>query len=272
MEYLHQFVVTDGELSKNTELKPAGKTIIYEVIRVVNGIPVFFEKHLQRLKNSANLLNKAIPFSVWEFKELTNKLMAANKVFTGNIKISLIYQETAIAEHTVIGYIPHKYPEPADYIKGVKTVSSRNARLNPQVKAQNEKLRDQLNKLIQEESAYEAILVHPDGYVTEGSRSNIFFIKGKQIFTAPDHLVLSGITRENVIEICRNNNYEVIFSPVNYQELGKTDGAFITGTSPKVLPIRSIDAYNFNLPHPIIDDLLKKYNDLIDSYIKLHTS
>ena len=253
---------------QNTISSPDTKTVIYEVLRVVDGIPLFIEKHLKRLHSSALLLNKILPFSVSEFKNLINTLINENKVFIGNVKISVFYNENENPVFSIIGFIPHAYPSADEYQFGVKTVSSINQRLNPNAKVQNTKLRNELNEFMHSEKAYEAVLVHPDGYITEGSRSNLFFILKNRIFTAPDHQVLSGITRENVIELCRVSGYDLELSPVYYKDLEKADAAFITGTSPKVLPIRQIDNLEFRLPHPIISDLLEKFNKLIIDYIQ----
>lgn len=270
MEYIHKTIIANGKPVTKITITSENKTVIYEVLRIVNGVPLFIEKHLKRLNNSAPLLKKTLPFSVSEFKNLIDILITENKVFIGNIKISVFYDENATPVDSVIGFISHAYPSEQDYEFGVKTVSSINQRLNPGAKVQNTKLRNELNDFIRSEKAYEAILVHPDGYITEGSRSNLFFIMGNKIFTAPNNLVLSGITRENVIELCKLNNYNLDLTPVNYNDLNKMDAAFITGTSPKVLPVKQIDELEFRLPHPIITDLMKKYDKLIADYLKMH--
>ncbi len=270
MEYIHKTFIVDGKPVNEIITVPENKTVIYEVLRIVNGIPLFVEKHLIRLNNSASLLNKKLPFSDSEFKHLIEKLITENNVFLGNIKISVFYGESETSFKCIIGFIPHSYPTPEDYECGVKTISSIQQRNNPGAKVQNSKLRDELNSFIVKEKAYEAVLVHPEGYITEGSRSNLFFIIKDKILTAPDHLVLSGITRENVIELCRFNRYDLEFSSIYYNDLKKVDAAFITGTSPKVLPIRQIDELEFRLPHPLISGLIEKYDKLIADYLKMH--
>lgn len=267
MEYLHQFILVNGYEIINNNVSNQGEKIIYEVLRIIDSVPVFWEKHFQRLSNSAKIINKIIPFSAQEFKNSLEKIIALNQINAGNIKVTLEYQNSPGPFRVVFGFIPHHYPSPEEYENGVTTISNINQRMNPEAKVQNDTLRSELNKIIQNGNAFEAVLVHPDGYITEGSRSNLFFIIGNTIVTAPDKVVLSGITRENTIQICRNNSYAISFESLKYSDLPKVDASFLTGTSPKVLPIKSLDHFTFRLPHPMIREISKQYDELIFSYI-----
>ncbi|HEX3009607.1 MAG TPA: aminotransferase class IV [Bacteroidales bacterium] len=267
MEYLRQFIIVDGKETENLPIDKYERTIIYEVIRILAGTPLFLEKHIQRLNNSARILDKNIPFSVTEFSFLIKKLIGLNNSKEGNVKISIEYNGSSAVSRSIIGFIPHKYPSIEEYQIGVKTISSVNLRLNPKAKVQNEKLRNELNQIISDSEAYEALLVHPDGYITEGSRSNIFFVQGSCLITSPDNQVLSGITRENVIQICKENKYNLVMRSLSYSELPDMDAAFLTGTSPKVLPVKSIDKLTFKLPNELTEEIMRKYDRLIQTYI-----
>lgn len=269
MKYIHQFIIVNRDASTLQPEDIKADAVIYEVLRVIEGVPMFVEKHMQRLENSASIMQKNLPFPSSEFINLIRKLIEINQVFEGNLKISIDYHESSSPIRSVIGFIPHHYPSVEDYRFGVKTITNQAKRTNPNAKVQNDNLRNEINKRIKEENAYEAILVHPDGYITEGSRSNLFFVKGNTIITSPDHQVLSGITRENVIELCKNQ-FPIVFEPLPLNDISTIDAAFITGTSPKVLPVKCIDDTFFVLPHPIIENLLSGYNQLITSYIASH--
>jgi branched-chain amino acid aminotransferase len=60
----------------------------------------------------------------------------------------------------------------------------------------------------------------------------------------------------------------VIEREVNFNELQQFDAAFITGTSPKILPIKKIDNFTFNHQNKIVRQLMKKYDELIAGYLK----
>jgi branched-chain amino acid aminotransferase len=70
-----------------------------------------------------------------------------------------------------------------------------------------------------------------------------------------------------VIDCIKSLNFEVIEKAVGQGEIGDFDAAVITGTSPKVLPIRSIGDLQFNVNHPDVRSLMYRYNQLIDEYI-----
>jgi branched-chain amino acid aminotransferase len=267
MEYIHQYIIKDGVPVKTYEYEKKGAILIYEVLRIIEGVPMFLEKHAQRLRNSSELLKKDLPFSSDEFKNLIENTIKINGISEGNIKVFLEYDDNQNVLQYHIGFIPHSYPLPETYRNGVKAITVQTQRLNPKAKVQNDLLRNEINSQIKEQDAFEAILVNPEGNITEGSRSNVFFIKENEIFTAPDDLVLSGITRENILKICLENNFRINLRPVRFDDLNNFDSAFLTGTSPKVLAIRCIDSVNFELPHTMIETITKKYNQLITDYI-----
>src|SRR5699024_2549703 len=80
-----------------------------------------------------------------------------------------------------------------------------------------------------------------EGYITEGSRSNVFFIKDDALITPPSKKVLLGVTRGYVFRICNNLSIDVIEEAVQDYDIEKMQGAFITGTTVDILPIASID-------------------------------
>ncbi|MNN25477.1 Branched-chain-amino-acid aminotransferase [compost metagenome] len=146
-------------------------------------------------------------------------------------------------------------------------------RTNPNAKIVNDSFRDLVNKEIKENNAYEAILVDRNGDITEGSRSNIFMVKNNTIITSPLEAVLPGVTRGEIIELCLENNIDFKEEKVNYKDLDRLDGLFITGTSPKILPITSVNDRIFNSNvNEIIKVLIKTYDDKINTYVNANKS
>ena len=87
-------------------------------------------------------------------------------------------------------------------------------RKDPESKVINHKLRSSIYHKLIHEGGYEALLVNENNLITEGSRSNIFFLKGETLVTAPDNVILNGITRKHILEICRENKIKVEFACV----------------------------------------------------------
>ncbi len=106
------------------------------------------------------------------------------------------------------------------------------------------------------------------GFITEGSRSNFFAVFGNSLITPPANQVLKGITRKMVISLAINNGIELIERPIHYSEIDKMNGAFITGTSLKVLPINAIASHRFNQIPPLTKKLMMLYDQLIEKDIE----
>lgn len=239
---------------------------LYEVIRVIDGIPLFIEEHLQRLTASASLINKKLWINPSEIEKLMKELVNINQVREGNIKIVFNYYKE---DNNFLAYfIPHSYPSDEDYKNGVNTILFHAERNNPNAKVVNSSLRDSVNKKLKECNAYEAILVDENGYITEGSRSNIFMVKNHVVYTAPLKAVLPGITRKAIIDICVENHLAFEEKSIHYNELGKMDGLFITGTSPKVLPIRSVEDNSYPTIQQEMDIIRHCYDKMIADYIE----
>ena len=120
-----------------------------------------------------------------------------------------------------------------------------------------------MDKKKQEEGVFESILVNKQGFITEGSKSNIFFIKDDELYTAPDSLVLSGITRQKIIAICKSFSINIIFEAVNFQNIKSFDAAFLCGTSPEVLPIRAIGFVGFQTKHSVLLKIQNAYKNMV---------
>jgi len=88
-------------------------------------------------------------------------------------------------------------------------------------------------------------LVDRNGNLTEGSKSNIFMIKGNEVYTAPLENVLPGVTRGVIIEILKDLHVDFQEKSINESEIKELDALFISGTSPKVLPINKVDNIEF---------------------------
>jgi len=87
----------------------------------------------------------------------------------------------------------------------------------------------------------EALLLDPEGYVSEGSGENIFIVRNGKIKTTPLTTILEGITRDSIIRIARDNRIPVEEERFTRDEIYIADEAFFTGTAAEVTPIREID-------------------------------
>jgi branched-chain amino acid aminotransferase len=229
---------------------------IYEVIRMSKGKPVFFYDHIERLTTSAGFQKREMLTGIETLKKDLIILAKSEKRKDLNLKIVFNYNQ---ADSYLMYFIEPVYPTSEQYKTGVKGALFYAERKDPESKVINHRLRSEIYHKLILEGAYEALLVNNNNCITEGSRSNIFFIKGNTLVTAPDEAVLSGITRKYILEICRENGINVKMTFIKASGISDYDSVFMSGTSPAVLPFRCIDKTFFRVNNPLISQLRNMY-------------
>lgn len=274
MECIGRYFIYDEAIRKCEEFQEDfmtnGKSL-YEVIRIIEGVPLFLEDHMRRLEKSAELSGVKLWLGHIEIENRLKRFISLNEINEGNIK--LVFNFKSEDNIFLIYQLQHKYPSFEEYKNGVKTILFHGERTNPNAKIINYDFRKTVDLKIKEASAYEAILVDRDGNITEGSKSNIFMVGGGAVYTASIDDVLPGVTRGVIIEICNKENIQLIEEKIHFNRLSNMEGLFISGTSPKVLPINSVDNKKYNSSNnEIILQIMNGYNNIVKNYIFNHRS
>jgi branched-chain amino acid aminotransferase len=162
---------------------------------------------------------------------------------------------------------PH-LPEPEEYVTGVHTIFLHKMRMNPNAKVWNQQMRNANIAELNKAHAYEGILITDDGFITEGSRSNVFFVQENTVFTTPENHILQGITRKKVLEICRWNQIHVKQLQIRKSDISKFSSMFLTGTSRKVLPVKSIENIQFSVENTTMQTIVEEFEEYVLKYIK----
>ena len=229
---------------------------VYEVIRLTDGKPQFLPEHYARLENSLGAIGKPVPFSCETLGQCIAELAEEGQIKDHNIKL-----EVDLSGHGMLYMNPTHYPSQEQYKEGVRTELFHGERKNPHIKMMDQALRDATDAAIKAHDLYEVILVGRDGQITEGSRSNVFFIKNGELYTSPLKQVLPGITRDKIIEIVKSKGVAVHEDPIPASSVADFDAAFISGTSPKVLPIASIGDVTYDVNDPFLRHLMDWYDE-----------
>jgi branched-chain amino acid aminotransferase len=230
---------------------------IYEVLRMKNGIPIFFSDHMERLTSSVSLQKKEFLSDIPSIRKAIIALSRTEKKSELNLKIVFNFKNGVT--NYLIYFIQSIYPTDKQYKNGVKGVLFPAERKDPESKVINHKLRSSISHKLILEGAYEAILVNENNQITEGSRSNIFFTKGDNLVTAPDNVILNGITRKHLLKICNELGIKVEFKCILADHINEYDASFMTGTSPMLLPFYCIGNVFLNPKLPLIENLRKMY-------------
>lgn len=270
---LMNYFVLNDEIRSTCDFNPyplKNGLSIYEVIRIQQGIPLFLEEHLDRFYSSALLENTNIPFESESIKHRLKALLDYNKILEGNIKF--LFHINQDGESRFMAWLmPFYYPSAQQYQKGVTVEIMHAQRHRPNAKKALYRLREKADMFIKEKNCFEVAYCNPDGFITEGSRSNLFFIKAGNIITPELSLVLPGITRAKVMDLARENNLAVSEQKIKLDQLTGFDACFITGTSPKLLPVNCLHTTQYNVSHPVLHELMKAYDLLCKKYVKHFT-
>ncbi len=239
--------------------------ILYEVIAFYNKKYLYLEDHLHRLESSSSLAGLPLWIPIGEVRYRLLKLLEINDVEEGSINLVFNYSNDPV---TFITYInkPHN-PSAEHYIHGIKTQLHFDIRTTPNIKFFLQDFRERAGKVIRENNLWEVILVDKDDYITEASRSNVFMIKDNEVITAPVELVLPGVTRKHILELCHEMEMPVKERCVRYEELKEMDAVFLTGTTSKVLPVRYVGNWEFNPVHPLLVRIREAYEKEIARHI-----
>ena len=268
MECFGRYYFLDGNILpvNNEEETASGEVSFYEVIRTRGGVPLFFDDHMKRLEDGISTRYDLRDDISGLIAEGLDTLVRHETFPEINVRITVSFIGQEYSVH--ICYLSSSYPDDKTFRDGVPLIFYRAERLSPAVKLLNNRLRLSVNEALLKKKAYEALLVNKEGFITEGSRSNVFFVNSKEIlYTAPDGMVLSGITRKYIIEICHREGYNIVFEAVKASEMQDFQSAFITGTSPMVLPVKSIDNHPFRTNNEILKRLGVLYRQLADDSI-----
>jgi len=247
---------------------------VFEGIRVYNGRIFKCQEHLRRLYDSAKTLNIKPPMSM---ERLEHELIETIKYS----EMRDCYIRLIISRGTGdLGLNPLKCPEPTVviivdtitlfpaemYEKGVEivTASTRknsSAATNPNVKSLNY-LNNILAKIeANRAGAAEAIMLNMQGYITEGSADNVFIVRDGVVKTPPTYAgILVGITRNLILEICRENGIPALETNLTLFDVYAADEVFLTGTAVEMIPVIDVDGRTIGegKPGPMFKKLLGK--------------
>ena len=229
---------------------------VYEVIVFNKNIFYDFDGHIQRLFKSLTSLEIKFSLSSSSLKIIINNLIRLNKANIGSIYIQ-VSRGVAERNHSfhglnikpILSIIVSKKSNIENNLNGVKAITLNDNRWSrPDIKT-TQLLPNVLAKtLANKNNAYESIFIDDEGFVTEGSSSNIWVLnKENQLITRNlDGKILSGITRNSISLFAKKNNIKVVEKKFTKIELYNAKEVFLTSASSFIMPIVQIDDQNIN--------------------------
>ena len=247
---------------------------VYEVIKYYNGNPFRYTDHMDRLKRS--LHEVGIKFDDIEgLAAVFGRLLEENhlKDIHAGVYLQVTRGVNRRVHHFPAGIHPTVYAfafEMPSYNenleKGINVITREDIRwLRCDIKSVALLPNSMLYNQAVEEGAGECILIR-DGMVTEATHSSVLAVKDGQVITHPlTNLILPGITRKAILEICRSNGIETEERALAEKELYEVDELIIAGTGSEVTPVVQINdrPVGNKKPGEITRFLQKKFFELV---------
>lgn len=229
---------------------------IWESFRLHNGKLAFVEQHLARLKANAKALNYDLGRSPEAFIDEVYKTIQANNMTSNNVHIRMMITRgtkispsqdprTSIGGPTVVIIAEYKAPS-REEASGIRLFTVHVRRGRPDVQDAKLHTHSKLNCVLgciqaTKAGANEALMLDPQGFVSTCNSTNFFIVRNDQVWTSTGKYCLNGITRGNIIDICKQNDIEVFEKDFSLYEVYSADEAFVTGTFGGVAHVSEVD-------------------------------
>lgn len=254
---------------------------IYETMRAYDGVVFMFDEHLSRLQRSASLIGLAIPKDMQDLQKAVYETMQANSLSDAYIRLSVsrgygpIGLDPDLCKKPTLVIITNPFKSYPDsyYENGIGLIIAavrRNHKeaLNPQIKSLNF-LNNILAKIeAKRVDAYEAIMLNSEGHLTEGTISNIFFVRDGVLCTPSVECgILDGITRSLVLDLAARKGIIINEGSFIPEDIYGASEVFLTNSTMEVMPACRIDEAIFKTGD-VARLLLKEYGNFTAAYVK----
>jgi branched-chain amino acid aminotransferase len=252
---------------------------VWEGLRVHSGRIAFLDQHLDRLYTDAKAIDLDIGLSRDELTRALYRTIAASGM-TDHAHVRLMvtrglkltpYQDPrmTIGSATIVIIPEYKNPKPETLERGIRLFTVHVRRGYPDVQDPKLNSHSKLNCItacIQatKAGADEALMLDPHGFVATCNSTHLFIVRKGEVWTSTGMYCLPGITRANVLRVCRENGIPAVEKSFSLIDVYGADEAFVTGTFAGVAPVTEIDGRKISDARgPMVERLQNLYRDLI---------
>ena len=237
------------------------------------------QEHTDRLFNSAKILNMTIPYTKEEVNQAQIASVRDNGLNSAYLRPMAFFGAEGMGlradnlnTHLIVAaWEWGAYMGEENLKRGIKVRTSSYTRHHVNITMTRAKANgNYINSMLALQEAIsggadEALLLDPEGYVSEGSGENFFMVKNGIIYTPELTNCLDGITRATVMQLAQEFGYEVVAKRITRDEVYVADEAFFTGTAAEVTPIRELDGREIGAGSrgPVTERLQTAYFDIV---------
>jgi branched-chain amino acid aminotransferase len=283
----------DSLIYVNGELRPRGQAVVsvfdsgfilgdgvWEGLRVHHGRIAFLGAHLDRLYEAAKAIDLDIGIDRAALTAALYRTLAANGMSEGvHMRLmvtrgmkSTPYQDprASIGPATVVIIPEYKLPRPELLTQGARLFTVHVRRGAPDVQDPKLNSHSKLNCItasIQatKAGADEALMLDPHGFVATCNSTHFFIVRRREVWTSSGDYCIAGITRANVLRLCRENGIPAFEKNFSLTETYGAQEAFITGTYAGIAPVVEIDGRRISVARgPMVERLQQLYLRLIE--------
>ena len=253
---------------------------VWEGLRVHHGRIAFLEMHLARLFEAAKAIDLEIGMEQAAVAAALYRTLAANHM-TDGVHVRLMvtrgmkstpYQDprACVGPATVVIIPEYKLPKPEALIRGVRLFTVHVRRGAPDVQDPKLNSHSKLNCItacIQatKAGADEALMLDPHGFVATCNSTHFFIVRRGEVWTSTGKYCLAGITRANVLKICREAGIPAHERDFSLTEVYGAEEAFVTGTFAGIAPVTEVDGRRISVARgPLVERLQRLYLELIE--------
>ena len=233
-------------------------TGVFEGVRAYDtpsGPAIFrLKEHTKRLFDAAKKINIEVPFELDEIIDAQCETLNKNQlnagyirpiIYLGNEGLGLRAKDLSVNVAIAAWEWP-SYMEPEAKKKGISIAKSSYLQYENPLHSGNKIIGTYFQNTMAlheaiDKGADEALMMDVNGFISEGSGENIFIVKDLKLMTPTKDHCLNGITRQSVIQIAKDLNYDVIEKNLTFDDLICADEAFFTGTAVEITPISKVD-------------------------------
>lgn len=276
--YYYDGTLIDADSSEAASIAvPTEEVTYYETIRLKDGVMLYSEDHLARLKKSVMGI-EAFEVDVEDIDSKCRYFLKStgySEGYNGNLRIVLT------KSHLLIHICEAHIPSAEVFAKGINTLSLQWERVDPNIKVfrgdYKQAVADTFARSNSDGHPYEVVLCDNEGKFYEGSKSNLFVIVDNKVYSAPDEKILLGITRNRVMSSLKNAGADFVIGTFTLNELvdlrdnGSSVALFVSSTPFDILPISRIDDEIFeSCSNPMLQKISGDYLAAVDKYMQDH--
>jgi branched-chain amino acid aminotransferase len=253
---------------------------VWEGLRVHRGRLAFLDMHLARLFEAAKAIDLDIGLDRAALTAALYRTLAANQMTEGvHVRLmvtrglkSTPYQDprACIGPATIVIIPEYKLPRPETLTRGVRLFTVHVRRGAPDVQDPKLNSHSKLNCVtacIQatKAGADEALMLDPHGFVATCNSTHFFIVRRGEVWTSTGKYCIAGITRANVLSLCRQAGIPAIEKDFSLTDVYGADEAFVTGTFAGIAPVTEVDGRRLTAARgPMVDRLQRLYLELIE--------